>query len=79
MKWRSLPPAAICRTWYAPKLHKARAFALRNGTPAEQETALELLRTALIMDHGAGVKKPIDKLSGQLKNAAAANAGTEQE
>jgi hypothetical protein len=44
MKWRSLPPAAICQTWCA-KLCKARAFALRNGTPEEQETALELLRT----------------------------------
>ncbi|WP_371340403.1 phage terminase small subunit [Klebsiella quasipneumoniae] len=54
------------------KLHKARAFALRNGTPAEQETALELLRTALIMDPGAGVKKLIDKLASQLKKTAAA-------
>jgi hypothetical protein len=53
------------------KLHKARAFALRNGTPAEQETALEL-RTALIMDPGAGVKKLIDKLASQLKKTAAA-------
>ncbi|WP_411172088.1 phage terminase small subunit [Klebsiella pneumoniae] len=54
------------------KLHKARAFALRNGTPAEQETALGLLRTALIMDPGAGVKKLIDKLASQLKKTAAA-------
>ncbi|HBS2867454.1 TPA: phage terminase small subunit [Klebsiella pneumoniae] len=54
------------------KLHKARAFALRNGTPAEQETALGLLRTALIMDPGAGVKKLIDKLAIQLKKSAAA-------
>lgn len=54
------------------KLHKARAFALRNGTPAEQETALELLRTALIMDPGAGVKKLIDKLASQLKKTATA-------
>lgn len=54
------------------KLHKARAFALRNGTPAEQETALELLRTALIMAPGAGVKKLIDKLASQLKKTAAA-------
>ncbi|HBT0121297.1 TPA: terminase [Klebsiella pneumoniae] len=53
------------------KLHKARAFALRNGTPAEQETALGLLRTALIMDPGAGVKKLIDKLASQLKKTAA--------
>ncbi|HHT1830319.1 TPA: phage terminase small subunit, partial [Klebsiella pneumoniae] len=54
------------------KLHKARAFALRNGTPAEQETALGLLRTALIMDPGAGVKKLIDKLASQLKKTAVA-------
>ncbi|HHS9899994.1 TPA: phage terminase small subunit [Klebsiella quasipneumoniae subsp. similipneumoniae] len=54
------------------KLHKARAFALRNGTAAEQETALGLLRTALIMDPGAGVKKLIDKLASQLKKTAAA-------
>jgi hypothetical protein len=59
------------------KLHKARAFALRNGTPAEQETALELLRTALIMDPGAGVKKLIDKLASQLKKAAAVNVSVE--
>lgn len=59
------------------KLHKARAFALRNGTPAEQETALELLRTALIMDPGAGVKKLIDKLTSQLKKTAAASTNIE--
>ncbi|HDK6379986.1 TPA: terminase [Klebsiella pneumoniae] len=59
------------------KLHKARAFALRNGTPAEQETALELLRTALLMDPGAGVKKLIDKLASQLKKAAAVNVSVD--
>ena len=53
------------------KLHKARAFALRNGTPAEQETALGLLRTALVMDPGAGVKKEIDRLARVVKKAAA--------
>ncbi|MDU7868804.1 MAG: phage terminase small subunit [Pantoea sp.] len=47
------------------KLYKARAFALRNGTTEEQITALELLRQALTLDAGAGVKK-----------AAAAAAGT---
>ncbi|HFQ7673071.1 terminase [Klebsiella quasipneumoniae] len=58
------------------KLHKARAFALRNGTPAEQETALGLLRTALVMDPGAGVKKEIDRLARVVKKAAAeAGAG----
>lgn len=39
------------------KLCKARAFALRNGTTEEQVTALELLRQALTLDAGAGVKK----------------------
>ncbi|EPM4139505.1 hypothetical protein SB5531_02484 [Klebsiella variicola] len=58
------------------KLHKARAFALRNGTPAEQEIALGLLRTALVMDPGAGVKKEIDRLARVVKKAAAeAGAG----
>ncbi|HBS5821154.1 phage terminase small subunit [Klebsiella variicola] len=58
------------------KLHKARAFALRNGTPAEQETALGLLRAALVMDPGAGVKKEIDRLARVVKKAAAeAGAG----
>lgn len=39
------------------KLCKARAFALRSGTAEEQETALSLLRKALTLDAGAGVKK----------------------
>jgi hypothetical protein len=39
------------------KLCKARAFALRNGTTEEQTTALALLRQALTLDAGAGVKK----------------------
>lgn len=39
------------------KLCKVRAFALRNGTTEEQATALELLRQALTLDAGAGVKK----------------------
>ena len=47
------------------KLCKARAFALRNGTTEEQTTALALLRQALTLDAGAGVKKA----------AAAAGAG----
>lgn len=58
------------------KLYKARAFALRNGTTEEQITALELLRQALTLDAGAGVKKEIDRLARAVKKAAAAAAGT---
>lgn len=57
------------------KLCKVRAFALRNGTPEEQSTALELLRQALTLDAGAGVKKEIDRLARVVKKAAAAAAG----
>lgn len=57
------------------KLCKARAFALRNGTTEEQVTALELLRQALTLDAGAGVKKEIDRLARVVKKAAAAAAG----
>ena len=56
------------------KLYKARAFALCNGTADEQATALELLRRALNLDSGAGVKKLIDKLARQVKKASAENA-----
>lgn len=58
------------------KLCKVRAFALRNGTTDEQTTALELLRQALTLDAGAGVKKEIDRLTRVVKKAAAAAAGT---
>ncbi|EPY1562440.1 phage terminase small subunit [Klebsiella michiganensis] len=58
------------------KLCKVRAFALRNGTTDEQTTALELLRQALTLDAGAGVKKEIDRLARVVKKAAAAAAGT---
>ncbi|MDE8896363.1 phage terminase small subunit [Klebsiella pneumoniae] len=58
------------------KLCKVRAFALRNGTTEEQATALELLRQALTLDAGAGVKKEIDRLARVVKKAAAA-AGTD--
>lgn len=58
------------------KLCKVRAFALRNGTTEEQTTALELLRQALTLDAGAGVKKEIDRLARVVKKAAAAAAGT---
>ncbi|HBQ0246963.1 phage terminase small subunit [Klebsiella pneumoniae] len=54
------------------KLCKVRAFALRNGTTDEQATALELLRQALTLDAGAGVKKEIDRLTRVVKKAAAA-------
>ncbi|HBS7309565.1 TPA: terminase [Klebsiella quasipneumoniae subsp. quasipneumoniae] len=57
------------------KLCKVRAFALRNGTTEEQITALELLRQALTLDAGAGVKKEIDRLARVVKKAAAAAAG----
>ncbi|MBK0032694.1 terminase [Erwinia sp. S43] len=52
------------------KLHKLRAFALRNGTAEEQATALELLRLAMTLDAGAGVKKEIDRLARIVKKAA---------
>lgn len=54
------------------KLCKVRAFALRNGTTEEQTTALELLRQALTLDAGAGVKKEIERLARVVKKAAAA-------
>lgn len=53
------------------KLCKVRAFALRNGTTDEQTTALELLRQALTLDAGAGVKKEIERLARVVKKAAA--------
>lgn len=53
------------------KLCKARAFALRNGTTEEQTTALALLRQALTLDAGAGVKKEIERLARVVKKAAA--------
>lgn len=59
------------------KLCKVRAFALRNGTTEEQTTALELLRQALTLDAGAGVKKEIDRLARVVKKAAAVAAGTD--
>ncbi|MCD9952928.1 terminase [Klebsiella variicola subsp. variicola] len=58
------------------KLCKARAFALRNGTTEEQTTALALLRQALTLDAGAGVKKEIERLARVVKKASAeAGAG----
>ncbi|MFL0001938.1 phage terminase small subunit [Klebsiella variicola] len=57
------------------KLCKARAFALRNGTTEEQTIALALLRQALTLDAGAGVKKEIERLARVVKKAAAAAGG----
>ncbi|MCJ7360624.1 phage terminase small subunit [Klebsiella quasipneumoniae] len=57
------------------KLCKARAFALRNGTTEEQTTALALLRQALTLDAGAGVKKEIERLARVVKKTAAAAGG----
>ncbi|HCB1048629.1 TPA: terminase, partial [Klebsiella pneumoniae] len=59
------------------KLCKVRAFALRNGTTDEQTTALALLRQAMTLDAGAGVKKEIDRLARAVKKAAAAADGTD--
>lgn len=53
------------------KLCKVRAFALRHGTTEEQATALALLRQALTLDAGAGVKKEIERLARVVKKAAA--------
>ena len=55
------------------KLCKARAFALRNGTTEQQTIALALLRQALTLDAGAGVKKEIERLARAVKKAAAAD------
>lgn len=56
------------------KLHKSRAFALRNGTTEQQTEALELLRLALTLDAGAGVKKEIDRLARVVKKTAVESA-----
>ncbi|HCB0011607.1 TPA: terminase [Klebsiella pneumoniae] len=58
-------PDVVCA-----KLCKARAFALRNGTTEEQTTALALLRQALTLDAGAGVRKEIERLARVVKKAA---------
>ncbi|AUV02240.1 terminase [Enterobacteriaceae bacterium ENNIH1] len=59
------------------KLCKVRAFALRNGTPEDQVTALALLRQALTLDAGAGVKKEIDRLARVVKKASAAEGASD--
>lgn len=61
------------------KLCKARAFALRNGTTEKQTTALALLRQALTLDAGAGVKKEIERLARVVKKAAAAAGAGESD
>ncbi|CAI0718440.1 Phage small terminase subunit [Serratia liquefaciens] len=57
------------------KLHKARGFALRSGTEADQTKALELLRLAMKLDAGAGVKREIERLARLVKKASLATAG----
>ncbi|CAI0966343.1 phage terminase small subunit [Serratia entomophila] len=57
------------------KLHKARGFALRSGTEADQAKALELLRLAMKLDAGAGVKREIERLARVLKKASQTTTG----
>ncbi|WP_419246815.1 phage terminase small subunit [Serratia sp. NFX21] len=57
------------------KLFKVRGFALRSGTEADQATALGLLRQAIKLDAGAGVKKEIERLARLVKKASLATAG----
>jgi len=59
------------------KLCKVRAFALRNGTPEDLITALALLRQALTLDAGAGVKKEIDRLARLVKKANTADGNSD--
>lgn len=56
------------------KLFKVRGFALRNGTEAAQVTALGLLRQAIKLDAGAGVRKEIERLARLVKKASLATA-----
>ncbi|WP_413503690.1 phage terminase small subunit [Serratia grimesii] len=56
------------------KLFKVRGFALRNGTEADQVTALGLLRQAIKLDAGAGVRKEIERLARLVKKASLATA-----
>ncbi|WP_269934800.1 phage terminase small subunit [Serratia liquefaciens] len=56
------------------KLFKVRGFALRSGTEADQATALGLLRQAIKLDAGAGVKKEIERLARLVKKASLATA-----
>ncbi|HCJ98935.1 MAG TPA: terminase [Serratia grimesii] len=57
------------------KLFKVRGFALRSGTEADQAIALGLLRQAIKLDAGAGVKKEIERLARLVKKASLATAG----
>lgn len=57
------------------KLFKVRGFALRSGTEADQAIALGLLRQAIKLDAGAGVKKEIERLARLVKKASLAAAG----
>lgn len=57
------------------KLFKVRGFALRSGTEADQAIALGLLRQAIKLDAGAGVRKEIERLARLVKKASLATAG----
>ncbi|EKF65037.1 putative phage terminase [Serratia plymuthica A30] len=57
------------------KLFKVRGFALRSGTEADQTKALELLRLAMKLDAGAGVKREIERLARLVKKASLATTG----
>lgn len=57
------------------KLFKVRGFALRNGTEVDQVTALGLLRQAIKLDAGAGVRKEIERLARLVKKASLATTG----
>lgn len=54
------------------KLHKATGFALRATDP---QAALHHLRRALALHDGAGVKKDIEQLEREVKNATGGNTG----
>lgn len=56
------------------KLFKVRGFALRSGTGDDQATALGLLRQAIKLDAGAGVRKEIERLARLVKKASLATA-----
>ncbi len=57
------------------KLFKVRGFALRSGTEADQVAALGLLRQAIKLDAGAGVKKEIERLARLVKKASQTAVG----
>ncbi|WP_262121128.1 phage terminase small subunit [Serratia ficaria] len=52
------------------KLYKVRGFTLRGGTETDQVKALALLRQAIKLDAGAGVRKEIERLARLVKKAS---------